>query len=113
MRAADNANDAGREAAMGRMRFLKVLTIGMGVLIVVATTVLVVVIARRIGGAGPAPTSVSVLLDEPAGTRIAGVAAAGDRVAIRLEGGGADRVVLVDPRTGALAGHIRLRPGPE
>ena len=39
------------------MRFLKVLTIGMGVLIVVATTVLVVVIARRIGGAGPAPTS--------------------------------------------------------
>ena len=92
------------------MRFLKVLTIGMGVLIVVATTVLVVVIARRIGGAGAAaPASVAVLLDEPAGTRIAGIASAGDRLAVQLQGGGADRVVLVDPRTGAVAGRIGLR----
>ena len=52
------------------MRFLKVLTIGMGVLIVVATIVLVVVIARRIGGPGTAPAPVAVLLDEPGGTRI-------------------------------------------
>ena len=62
---------------------------------------------------GQPPPPFAVLLDEPAGTRIAGVAAAGDRVAIQLQGGGADRVVLVDPRTGAVAGHIRLRPGPE
>ncbi len=89
------------------MRFLKVLTIGMGVLIVVATTVLVVVIARRIGG--PAPVAVAVLLDEPEGTRIAGIASAGDRLAVQLQGGGADRVVLVDPRTGAVAGRIGLR----
>jgi hypothetical protein len=90
------------------MRFLKVLTIGMGVLIVVATTVLVVVIARRIGTVGTPPASVAVLLDEPAGTRIAGIAAAGDRLAVQLQGGGADRVVLVDPRTGAVAGRIGL-----
>ena len=93
------------------MRFLKVLTIGMAVLIVVATTVLVVVIARRIGGAGtaPAPAPVAVLLDEPAGTRIAAIASAGNRLAVQLQGGGADRVVLVDPRTGAVAGRIGLR----
>ena len=91
------------------MRFLKVLTIGMGVLILVATTVLVVVIARRIGGAGTPPPSVAVLLDEPAGTRIAAIASAGDRLAVQLQGGGADRVVLVDPRTGAVAGRIGLR----
>jgi hypothetical protein len=90
------------------MRFLKVLTIGMGVLIVVATTVLVILIARRIGGVGPGPASVAVLLDEPAGTRIAGIASAGDRLAVRLQGGGSDRVVLVDPRTGAVAGRIGL-----
>ena len=91
------------------MRFLKVLTVGMGVLIVVATTVLVILIARRIGGVGPGPASVAVLLDEPAGTRIAAIASAGDRLAVQLQGGGADRVVLVDPRTGAVTGRIGLR----
>jgi hypothetical protein len=93
------------------MRFLKVLTVGMGVLIVVATTVLVVVIAQRIGGTRTtlAPASVDVLLDEPAGTRIAAIASAGDRLAVQLQGGGADRVVLVDPRTGAVTGRIGLR----
>ncbi len=91
------------------MRFLKVLTIAMGVLIVVATTVLVVLIARRIGGSGPVPVSTAVLLDEPAGTRIVTIAAVGDRLAVQLQGGGPDRVLLVDPRTGAVAGRIGLR----
>jgi hypothetical protein len=90
------------------MRFLKVLTIAMGVLIVLATAVLVVVIARRIGGGANPPASFAVLLDEPAGTRIAGIAPAADRLAVRLEGGGADRVVLIDPHTGALVGRIAL-----
>jgi hypothetical protein len=92
------------------MRFLKIVTIVMAVLIVVGTTVLLVVIARRIG-APAVPASVAVLLDEPAGTRIAGIASAGDRLAVRLEGGGADRVVLLDARTGAVAGRIGLRAG--
>ncbi len=91
------------------MRFLKVLTVGMGVLIVLATTVLVVVIARRIGG-GPAPAGpVALVLDEPAGTRILGIAGTADRLAVQLQGGGADRVVLIDPRTGAVTGRIGLR----
>jgi hypothetical protein len=92
------------------MRFLKIITVVMAVLIVVGTTVLLGVIIRRIGS--PAlPTQVAVLLDEPAGTRIAGIAAVGDRLAVRLEGGGADRVVLLDTRTGVVAGRIGLRAG--
>jgi Family of unknown function (DUF6476) len=94
---------------MRGIRFLKALTIVMGVLIVVATTALVVLIARRIGGTAVMAPSVAVVLDEPAGTRIAGVAAAGDRLAVQLQGGGPDRVLLVDPRTGAVVGRIGVR----
>ncbi len=96
------------------MRFLKVLVIVMGVVIVVATTVLIVLIARRIGGgpgAGPA-VATSVLLEEPAGTRIAAIAAVGDRLAVQLQGGGADRILLLDPRTGVVVGRVGLRGQP-
>jgi len=96
------------------MQALKVLTIVMGVIIVAGTGVLVAVIAHRIasrtsGGAtdgGEVP--IAMVLDEPSGTRIAGIAAAGDRLAVQLQGGGGDRVVLVDPRSGAVAGRITL-----
>lgn len=91
------------------MRLLKAITVGMGLLIVVATTVLVVVIANRLGGAGRASTPIALVLDEPSGTRIAGIAGAGDRLAALLQGGGADRIVLIDPRTGAVAGRVELR----
>jgi hypothetical protein len=92
------------------MRFLKIVTVAMAVLIVVGTAVLLVVIARRIGAPAESPPAV-VLLDEPAGTRIMGIASAGDRLAVWLEGGGAGRVVLLDSRTGAVAGRIGLRTG--
>jgi hypothetical protein len=88
------------------MRALKALTIVMGVLIVGGTAILGVMVARRLGGGSTAP--VSLVLDEPAGTRIAGIAAAGDRLAVQLQGGGPDRVVLVDPHSGATAGRIAL-----
>jgi hypothetical protein len=106
------------------MRALKVLTIVMGVMIVVGTGVLVAVIAHRIASPSPAAVQITggpiaggpiaggaplaLVLDEPAGTRIAGIAAAGDRLAVQLQGGGADRVVLVDPRSGAVVGRIAL-----
>jgi hypothetical protein len=93
----------------GNMRSLKVLVIVLGVVIVGATTVLVALIAQRIGVGRIAPVPVAVLLDEPAGTRIAGIAATGDRLALQLQGGGADRVLLVDPRTGAVVGRVGLR----
>ena len=83
----------------------------MGVLIVAATTVLTVLIAQRIGGTRALPTPIAVVMDEPGGTRITGIAQAGDRLAVLLQGGGPDRMLLVDPRTGAVAGRISLRDG--
>jgi hypothetical protein len=88
------------------MQALKALTIVMGVLIFGGTAVLGVVLARRMGSGAAAP--VSVLLDEPAGTRIAGIAGAGDRLAVQLQGGGPDRLVLIDPHSGAPTGKVLL-----
>lgn len=97
------------------MRALKIATIVMGVLIVVGTIGLIIGVARRgMTPAAPAaivvplPASVALVLDEPVGTRIAGIAAVQDRLAVRLEGGGVDRVVLINPATGAVTGRVSL-----
>jgi hypothetical protein len=101
------------------MRALKIATIAMGVLIVVGTAALVIVVVHRMTAptqtaavapaGGPAwRSAVAAVLDEPAGTRIAGITAVRDRLAVQLEGGGADRVVLIDPATGTVAGRISL-----
>ena len=90
------------------MRVLTALTVAMGVLILLGTTVLVVTIVKRSAAPGTVP-SPTLVLDEPAGTKIVGLAAVADRLAIELQGGGADRVVLVDPRSGQIVGRIGLR----
>jgi hypothetical protein len=79
------------------MRALMILVVAMGVLIVAGVVGLVGVVASRVAARRPAE-AVAVLLDEPAGTRIAGIAAVADGLALQLQGGGADRVVVVDPR---------------
>jgi hypothetical protein len=94
------------------MQALKVATIVMGVLIVMGTIGLVVGIARRTsapaGGEAWLATPVSAVLDEPEGTHITGIVAVRDRLAVQLQGGGVDRVVLIDPATGAVAGRLSL-----
>jgi hypothetical protein len=95
------------------MRALKAAVVVMGVLIVLGTMGLVIGIARRSGAPVTVPVAsslalVSAVLDEPAGTRIAGIVAVRDRLAVQLQGGGVDRVVLIDPVTGTLAGQISL-----
>ena len=72
----------------------------------VGTVGLFVVLAQRMsaGSAGIA----SVVLDEPPGTRIAGVSVAADRVALQLQGGGPDRVVWVDTKAGRALGRVAL-----
>jgi len=91
------------------MRLLMAVTIGMGVLILLGTTVVILTIAHRLTGPRARPAGmVSLHLNEPVGTRISGIAGAGDRVAIELQGGGTDRVVLIDPDTGAVTGRITL-----
>jgi len=90
------------------MRALIALTVAMGVLILVGSTVLVVALVKRSSSPEAPPGAFSVTLDEPTGTRITGVAGTADRLAITLQGGGPDRVVLTDPRSGAVLGRIGL-----
>ena len=97
------------------MRGLMAAVIGMGVLIVAGVTVLVVVMVQRMS-APPAPIASAVvtapaaetLIDEPAGTRVATISLAGDHLALQLNGGGPDRVVVVDTRTGRIVARTAL-----
>lgn len=68
---------------------------------------LAVLLAARMSGGAGAIASAAVL-DEPTGTRIAGTSAAPDRVAVHLQGGGPDRVTVVDTRTGRVVARVKL-----
>jgi len=94
----------------GGMRALKAATIAMGVLILVGTAVILATIVKRTtsGTAGLPEKAFAALLEEPAGTSIAGIAAVRDRLAVQLHGGGADRVVLIDPASGTVVGRVGL-----
>ena len=89
------------------MQGLKVLVVVMGVLIVGGTVTLVVLLAGRMSGGADAIASAAVL-DEPVGTRVAGASVTQDRVAVHLQGGGPDRVAVVDTRTGRVVARVRL-----
>ena len=87
------------------MRALQAAVIVMGVLIVVGTVALAVAIANRLGGRSSPPALVS--LTEPEGSRIIGIAGAGDRLAVHVSGGGRpDRILLIDPATHRVVGRI-------
>ncbi len=76
------------------MRWLMGAVIGMGVLIVAGILLLGVLVAQRTRAPGTAAT---VILDEAIGTRIAGVAGNGpDHVLVQLQGGGPDRIIVID-----------------
>jgi hypothetical protein len=90
------------------MRALKVAVAVMGVLIVGGTVTLFVLIIQRLTGtAATSGPPVAASLEEPAGSHIVGVAdAGGGRVAVALQGGGPDRLVVVDLRTGRTLARI-------
>jgi hypothetical protein len=90
------------------MRALKSAVIIMGVLIVVGTATLAVLIIQKLGSIGATAARAPTVLDEPPGTHIAGMTAAGDRLAVQLQGGGTDRVVVIDLRSLAITGRIAL-----
>ena len=87
-----------------RMRGLMAAVIGMGVLIVLGVAILGVTIVRRLA----APVQVPQAFDEPLGTHMQSVASAGDRLAVLLTGGGPDRILFLDPRTGQVTGRVGL-----
>jgi hypothetical protein len=90
------------------VRALKALVVGMGVLIVAGTVALVAVAVQRVRGAGGGPARLDLALDQPEGSRIAGVAATEGTLGVWVARPDGDRVLLVDPRTGRVAGEIRL-----
>ena len=90
------------------MGFVKAAAIIMGVLILVGTGVIAVTIVKRMSGGSSASSNLTVVLDEPEGTRIGGIAALSDRLAVLLQGAGPDRIVLIDPHTGTTAGAVTL-----
>lgn len=89
------------------MQALRLLVVVMGVMIVGGTVTLGMLLAQRMGGA-PAAVAGSATLDEPAGTQIVAAVPAGEAVALHLRGGGPDRVVLVEARTGRVVGRVAL-----
>lgn len=93
------------------MRVLQAAVILMGVLILGGTAAVVAIIVHRAGAPRPtAPAAVAgpVLLDEPAGSRIAASALAGERLLLQLAGGGPDRTVVLDLRSGAVLARVGL-----
>ena len=90
------------------MGALKVLVVVMGVLIVGGTVTVGVLIVQRASGAAGAPPPISAGLGQPAGTRMLGIAAAGEgRVAILLQRPDGDRLLVLDGRTGRVVGEVR------
>ena len=87
------------------MRALVTWVVVMGVLIVLGVGALAVAIVHRLSGP---PARAETLLEEPQGTRMTGVATAGDRMAVLLSGGGPDRLLLIDPRLGTVVGRVGL-----
>ena len=83
------------------------LVIVMGVLIVAGTVGLIAVIVQRMSVATPSAQRIEGGLGQPAGTRIRGLAGAGDRVAVWVEGPQGERVLLLDPRSGRVLGELR------
>ena len=88
------------------MRGLVALVIGMGVLIVLGTAVVIGTIVRRLS-APPAPAA-EVVLQEPTGTHIAAASEAGNRLTAVLQGGGPDRVVVIDLASGRRLARVSL-----
>jgi hypothetical protein len=105
------------------MRTLKLLVIGMGIVIVVATAALVTIIVQRAGklasGSASSPavsrsTGEAPPIAVPEGFRVVGTELAGDRLLVRLEGrapGAANdevRLMTVDLERGTVERTIRL-----
>lgn len=95
------------------MRVLQAAVIAMGVLILGGTAAVIGIIVHR-AGAPRAPAlahpalAAAVVLDEPAGTRIAVATGADDRLVLQLAGGGPDRVVVLDLRSGNVLARVGL-----
>jgi hypothetical protein len=90
---------------------LKALVIGMGVLIVIGVTVIVVTVFNRIqdrddNGAEPQRLEVAI----PAGATLLEVVPNGQRLVLRLETPDGAQIMVVNLRSGAVETTLVLRP---
>jgi hypothetical protein len=93
------------------MRALVGLVVVMAVLIVAGVVTIGVTVMHRLGGVQPgAATASSLVLTEPAGTHIAGASESAGRLTTVLQGGGPDRIVVLDIATGRVLARIALAP---
>ena len=108
---------------MKSTRPLLIAVIVMGVLVIAATSVVIVKLVQDIAGGGrhASSTASSIvpgepqkitlttqMLDQPGGSHIVSIATAGGRLAVLINGGGPDRILFVDPVTGAVTGQLML-----
>lgn len=104
------------------MRALKLLVVVMGVLLVAGIIALGFAVKYRIdhprpAAAAPPATPLAVAtphastIDLPAGARVVGAEASGDRLVVRVElAGGAQRLIVINLATGATVSTVTLRP---
>lgn len=92
------------------IRVLKALVIGLGILIVIGLTVMLVAIGRQVGGRSKGAAFDPAQFALPTGARVLEMDLDGDRLAVRLElGNGRQAIQLFDARTGAPLGTIALQ----
>ncbi|NFV80296.1 hypothetical protein [Magnetospirillum aberrantis] len=103
---------------MQGIKAIKALVAFMGVLLVAGLAVLGWGLSNTAGKVGkPRPAATvsdasdfgAVVVPVPAGSRIEQTLVAGERVVVRLSGGG-DRLLVLDPATGRVAGSFVLTP---
>jgi hypothetical protein len=88
------------------LRWLTVLVIVMGGMIVAGLATLAALIVTR--SFAPAAPLRAVTLAEPQESRITGVSLSGGLLALSLSGGGPERVLLIEAKTGRVLGRIAL-----
>ncbi len=90
---------------------LKVLVIGMGMLIVVGVTVMVVTVINRVqerATASPPPARIAVTI--PEGARLMAAVPDGERLVLRLETADGPQVLVVDLASGEIVVTVVLQP---
>lgn len=106
---------------MEKNRPLLMVVIGLGALVVLATTVVIVKVVKDIisghphstqtVSSGMQPDTIALttnMLSQPEGSHIVTITGIGDRLSVLINGGGPDRILFVDPATGRVTGQLML-----